>query len=245
MSKPTIVFFLTVIFSAGLFFRSAQAPILISAAAIFSLLCLLVDFLLYRKELRHFFDLTFLLYPLFWITASLGIMALIPDGFWRVIFALLLAMGFWKLQLELGPFVSSPALDNLFFLSVMGIFLAVWAVDFYFTPGWWIILTSVFLLAWLFFWTSFFATDAGVNAKLVYSMILAFLLTQVTWAMLFLPFHFFTMSLILSGVFYVFWHIVRFYLQKTLTREKIIFYVAFAAGVEILALLTTAWLPKI
>lgn len=244
MSKSAIAFFLTVIFAGGLFFLPAQGPALIATVGVFTLLCLLVDSLLYRKQLSRFSDFTFLCYPLFWIAASLGLAALMPDGFWQVITALLLAMGFWKLQLELSPFASSSVLDNIFFFSVFGIFLAVWAADFYFTPGWWVILASVFALGWLFFWTAFFVTDASARAKLVYSSVLAFLLMQVSWAMLFLPLHFFSLSLVLSGVFYVFWHITRFHLQKTLTREKTIFYIVFASGVEVLAFLTTAWLPK-
>lgn len=244
MSKPTLSFFLSAILAACLIFASSSARTLAYFLAGFAGLCVLLDYSLYRRQLVRFSDMTFLLYGVFWIAASFGFMALAPGAFWRVIFGLLLVFGFWRLHWELKPLGQSHILDNLFFLSVFGIYLSVWAANFYFTPAWWLVMSAMAVFSGLFFWTGLSATEARFFSKVLYSLLLAFVLAQLVWAMLFWPVHFLPAAIVLSVVFYCLWMLSRFHLQNVLTREKIIFYTVFGAAVEVVTLIMTAWLPK-
>ncbi|MCL5435977.1 MAG: hypothetical protein M1275_02760 [Patescibacteria group bacterium] len=245
MSKPTLSFFLSAIFAAFLIFASSSGRTLAYYLLGFAVLCALLDYFLYRRQLTSFSGLTFLLYGVLWIAASFGFMALASGAFWRVVFALLLAFGFWRLHWELQPFGYSHVLDNLFFISVFGIYLSVWAANFYFTPAWWLVMCAVFVCSWLFFWTGLHSAEAPFRSKILYCLLLAFVLTELAWAMLFLPVHFLPAAIVFSVVFYCLWMLSRFHLQKNLSREKIIFYTAFGAAVVIVTLIATAWTPKL
>jgi hypothetical protein len=185
------------------------------------------------------------LYEIFWIAASFGVIALAPAGFWRVVIACLLAFGFWRLHWELRPFAQSHALDNLFFLSVFGIYLSVWAVNFYFTPAWWLIMSACAVCSGLFFWMGLDIVESSLRSKLLYSLALAMVFAQLAWTMLFWPVHFLPAALVMSVVFYCLWMLSRFYLQKLLTREKIIFYSVFGSLVAFVVLIATMWVPKV
>ena len=201
------------------------------------------NYFVHRKSVTRFWDFTFLLLPTFWIGASAGIIFLQNSRFWEIVFIYFFGIIFLKLQLNLQPKTNSIFLENIFFFSAFGIFLGIWALDFFFTPAWWLIMALVFTSSLLLFWTGIFNTHAQLNEKIIYTLFLAFMLTQISWALLFWPLHFVSMAVVTSVLFYLAWTVVRLHFLGSLNRQRIVYHSTFALLILLITLSTAVWLP--
>ena len=191
-------------------------------------------------------DLTFLLISTLWILAAASTVAALGSAFWIMIAAAVFLLGFVRLQLDISPSSAlSPMTEIQFFLSVTGIYLGVWAIDFYFSPGWWIIMLLIFALSYLFFRTALHFTSASSRQKSLYSLILAFVFVEIGWVMLFWPLHYFPTTLVFSGFFYIAWITAKLHFLKVLNRQKLIVHAVFILAMQALVLLTAVWLPQV
>lgn len=60
-----------------------------------------------------------------------------------------------------------------------------------------------------------------------YSFLLAFIMLELTWAMIFLPINHLTFGAIVLAVFYSYWNIIQIYLRNKLTRRIFLSFLAF------------------
>jgi len=72
-----------------------------------------------------------------------------------------------------------------------------------------------------------------------FSFLLALVMVELVWVMIFLPINYLTFGAIILIIFYSYWDIVRRYLRNELTRRNFLFAVAFAT-VAILMILSTS-----
>lgn len=203
----------------------------------------IVNWIFHHKKFATALDGTLLILPVLWVFAAASVVALSPNFYWRVLVILMGSLGLLILEVKLRPKAPIQFLDNQFFLSVIGLYLSIWAIDFYFTPGWWIIMILIFFSSAIFFWVGFYDTPVGFKIKATYSLLLAVVFMEIGWALLYWPLHYFATTLVLSSIFYLTWIIVRFQLSRLLTREKIIFHSVFSTTVLIMILIFTSWMP--
>lgn len=209
-----------------------------------AIVSVVANFFFYRNQLRKPADVASLFLPAFWIFSVTAVVFLLPTPFWRFAFIVCCAFILITLELNLKSSNKHFFIENLFFISATGIFLGIWALDYYYTPGWWIIMSLIFVACFILLWMGFSVAVHEARGKLLYSLFLSFLLTQASWAILFWPLHYVTDTLVFSGLFYLLWMLARFFLSGSLGAKKIIFYSVFAGIVEFFALITALWLPR-
>ena len=209
-------------------------------------LAAIVNYFSNYLQVARLADLIFLLIPTFWIVAAASLVAVLGSAFWIMITAVVFLLGFVRLQLEISPSAAlSPMTEIQFFFSVVGIYLGVWAIDFYFSPGWWIVMLLIFVLSYLFFRTVLHFTSASSRQKSLYSLLLAFVFAELGWVMLFWPLHYLPTTLVFSGFFYIAWITSKLHFLKVLNRQKLIVHVVFILVMQVLVLLSAVWLPQV
>lgn len=202
-----------------------------------------INFFVHGKGIHRVEEFTFLLFPVLWIGASTVVIFLQNTKFWEIVFVYVLGIVFFRLQLNLRERTNSVFLENIFFLSSFGIFLGIWAIDFFFTPAWWLIMALVFVFSVILFWTGIFNTHADLKEKIIYSLLLAFALTEISWALLFWPLHFVSIAIVISVIFYLAWTITRLHFLGLLNKKKIAYYSGFSFLIIFVTLSTAVWLP--
>lgn len=243
MLKRLPALILCAVFFAVLWPTSPSLELRVLMVAALAMITFTVYFWLNRLDIRQPRDVTFLLLPVFWIAASAVAVWLQGEMVFRFLILIIALTLFLRLQLQLRSRGTTLFMDNLFFVSAIGIYLGIWAVDFFLSPGWWIIMGSVFISSLLFFWVGFFYTPAGTAENLLYSSVLALMLTEIAWAMLFWPLHYITVTGVFAGIYYLMWELTRAHLRGSLTRQKIWFHASFVILMDVLILVTALWLP--
>ena len=202
-----------------------------------------INYFVHRAGKNRLEEFTFLLLPVLWVSASTVVIFLQNTKFWEIIFVYLLGIIFFRLQLRLQARTNSVFLENIFFLSAFGIFLGIWAIDFFFTPAWWLIMALMFVFSVILFWMGIFNTHAERREKVIYTLFLAFALTEISWALLFWPLHFVSMAIVAAVIFYLAWTMARLHFLGLLNRKKIIYHSGFSVLILLVTLSTAVWLP--
>jgi hypothetical protein len=206
------------------------------------LLATAANLMIFRNSFRKGMEITILLLPIFWLGSGSFLISLIGWTTVQTLIILFWTVGFFLIELWLDE-MSLQLFEGAYFISATGIFLGVWAADFYFSPGWWMIMALVFLFSFLLFALGFRAVPVSQSEKLLYALILALVMTEVSWTMLYWPLHFYPLTVAFVGVFYLTWMFTRLSLSRVLTIKKIIFHLVLFGIMELLALATAAWLP--
>lgn len=202
-----------------------------------------INFLVYRRVIRRWADVTFFLLPALWIVGSSAAVLLVSTPAQSAIFGVLGAAVLVRLQLELAPQKSSPFLDGVFLLSAAGIYAAIWAADYYFSPGWWLAMVAGFVATLILLWYGFLPAPSPARERFFFSIAISALMAEVFWALLYLPVHFLSLTAISATIFYALWLLSLFYLSGSLKRPIVVFHLVFAGALLILVLATARWLP--
>ena len=237
--------FLAIIFVALFNMQSLVLWQLLTGVGGLIMITTIVNYFLHRKGIHRIENYTFLLLPVIWISASAIFIFLQNVRFWEIVFAYALGIIFFRLQLSLQARVNSVFSENVFFLSAFGIFLGIWAINFFFTPGWWIIMALVFLFSVILIWIGIFNTHAERKERITYTLFLSLGLTEISWALLFWPLHYLSMAIVISAIFYLAWTMTRLHFLGMLNFKKIAYHSGFIALILIITLSTAAWLPLI
>lgn len=204
-----------------------------------------VNLALHLSGLQRKSDSTFLLLPLFFIFASLAAVTVLPRGYLRIMVLALSAVVFFGAELRLRPRIASQLFfDNVFLLSTFGIFLGIWAGEFFLTPAWWIIIGALFLSSLILFWYGFYPSPLPNFEKFVYSLISALILAQAGWALLLLPLHYLTVAVVFTSFFFLIWELTRFHIRGSLTRQKVIFHLVIVGLLVMASFYGAKWLPN-
>ncbi len=177
---------------------------------------------------------------LIFLAALTSIYFVLPDGFWRGAF-LIASTG-------LIYFVESRLLvasEQIVFLqaliSFFGLSLVIFALNFYFLPKNTITLVLLLLSAFAVSRASFDYIAVEAGKKNFYSLFIAFAVLELSWGLIFLPFYYSALAIIIFNIFYVLWVVIYHHLFNNLSRQKISFHVVFSAILVILTLVSTPW----
>ncbi|MEK7653566.1 MAG: hypothetical protein AAB358_03735 [Patescibacteria group bacterium] len=106
---------------------------------------------------------------------------------------------------------------------------------------WWLILVG-FIGAFVFCFNRFLVLNIDKKINLLYSLIIAAILAELSWALLILPVSFFVSSLIMAVAYYLFSSLSALKFQEKLMRLTVLKYSVFALIVLILVLATAVWI---
>ncbi len=178
--------------------------------------------------------------PFFFFASMIGLYFVIPNNLFRGLF-LIFAVGFIYF-LEARLLVASEQV--IFFetlISYFGLSIAIFGSNFYLLPKNFVTLLLLGLITFMISRASFDYVPQQNRQKNLFSWFLAFCMLETSWALVFLPFHFTALAVILFNVFYVLWIIIYYHLFHNLNAKKISFHVIFSAILIFLILISTPW----
>ena len=217
-----------------LLFGTSRFPLFFGLS---TLVLIIAAFVFNYKRLN--FSWPHLLLPITYLTAVAFIAGLITDSSFRTVFLVAASAVFYVLEIRLGR--ESHLLQNLFLLSVFGIYLGLFAMEFYLrVPIYWL-LPLVFAVSYLFAIQGF--AGFTLPAKKYFHLLTALITTEAAWGLTFWPTHFFVNALVLFCLFYILWLFAFSAFFGKLSRAKIYWQLALVAIVLIVTLSTAAWRP--
>jgi hypothetical protein len=212
---------------------------LLAASVIYSAIFLAYNYW-YLKS-KSFYTFWSWLRPFFFLCTLLGLFLVVPSA--------TLSSGLYLIIATLFLFIVELYLINaseqkVFFetlFSYFGLALTIFAFNFYFVPS-----NSLTLV--LLFFTSYLVTRASLDyvpvpnpTKNFYAWLLALIMLEVAWSLIYLPLTFVTLSVIIFNIFYGFWIVIYHQLYHNLSLKKIVFHLVFALFIIIIAFLSTPW----
>ncbi len=217
-----------------LLFGTRSYPYFFAAATI---LLIVATFAFNYKRLN--FTWPHLLLPTTYLAATGSVFALIPDPNLRIVFLLIVSVIFYYLEIKLGR--ESHLLQNLFLLSVFGIYLGLFAFQFYLHVQIYFLLPLIFAVSYIFAVQGF--AGFGLPSKKYFHFLTALVVTEAAWGLTFWPTHFFVDALVLFCLFYILWLFAFSAFFGKLSRAKIYWQLTLVALVLIVTLSTAAWRP--
>lgn len=123
------------------------------------------------------------------------------------------------------------------------IFTLIWSLNFFFTPNLPVVLILTFILGLALFWDAFYAAGRAGTESLVLAMLCSLILTEVAWALQFLPVHYLTSAAVMFAVFYGIFMTSVLKWQGILSRKKVYFQSSIVVFILLVSLLSSAWRP--
>lgn len=180
-----------------------------------------------------------LMLPVIYLLACGSVFVLLTDPGFRIFFLILASIIFYMLEVRLGR--ESHFLQNIFLLSVFGLYFGMFGFQFYLNLKIWWIVPIAFVLSYLLSIQGF--AGFSLPSKRYFHLLIAMIATEITWALSFWPTHFFVNTVILFCTFYLLWLFSFSAFFGKLTRQKVYWQLTLIAIVLILTLTTTAWRP--
>ncbi len=205
--------------------------------AVSTLVLIFAAFALNFKRLN--FTWPHLLLPTIYILAVTAIFIVISNPTIRIGFLIVASAAFYFLEVKLGR--ESHFLQNAYLLTVFGLYLGAFAVQYYYhLSGFWI-LPVVFLETYLFAVQGL--AGFTLPAKKYFYILIALICTQAALGLTLWPTHFFVNTVVLFCLFYLMWLFAFSAFFGKLSRQKIYWQASLVAVVLILTLATAAWRP--
>lgn len=180
-----------------------------------------------------------LLLPVIYLLAVGSVFSVLISPTFRLIFLILASLVFYILEMKLGK--ESHFLQNIYLLSVFGIYLGLFAVQFYFNLKVWWVVPMVFLTTYFFAIQGF--AGFSLPSKRFFYFLIALVVAESALGLTFWPTYFFVDSVVLFCIFYLLWLFAFSAFFGKLTRQKIYWQLTLVAIVLILTLSTAAWRP--
>lgn len=179
--------------------------------------------------------------PALFLCGWFGLFLITPNEFLRGLFLLVGLPIVFLFELFLGS-GGEHLLFNEVLLTVFALYMAITAGSWYFINiHGAVYLLAVFIATALVCRSSFESMPQSVYAKWTGSLIIALFLTELFWALAFLPLHYSALGIMLFNIFYFCWALYYYYLFNTLTPKKIQFHIGLAAFITFSVLLVTPW----
>ncbi|MBX4187150.1 MAG: hypothetical protein KW802_02750 [Candidatus Doudnabacteria bacterium] len=180
-----------------------------------------------------------LMLPLIYLLSAGSVFAIISSPQERVVFLLLASITFYLLEIKLGK--ESHFLQNIYLLSTFALYLALFALQFYFNLRVWYVVPIAFVITYLLSIQGF--AGFSLPSKKYFHLLMAMVAGEATWGLSFWPTHYFVNAVILFCFFYVLWLFSFSAFFGKLTRQKVYWQLTLVAIVLILTLSTAAWRP--
>ncbi len=194
----------------------------------------------YYLKKNSFFTFWSWIRPALFFASLTAIYLVIPGVFIKGLFLIFSVAIIYLFELKIA--VASEQL--LFFETLIAYFgscLGIFAVNFYLLPKTSLILLGIGLSTFFISRCSFEYISQTEQKRNFYSWFLALCAIELSWALLFLPFHFTALAIILFNIFYVLWIIIYYYLLNNLNSQKITFHMILASIIIFLTLVSTPW----
>ncbi len=117
----------------------------------------------------------------------------------------------------------------------------IWALNFFFTPPWWTLMTLTLGIFFLMFLQVFSETGQRPPHLWLWSLLGALIMVEIFWTVLFLPVYFLTAAVLSFAAFYLIYVVTLFHFSGRLTKKKIYFQTGIILLVLIMSLLSSAW----
>jgi hypothetical protein len=180
-----------------------------------------------------------LLLPTIYLLGVGSVFAVLANSSFRLIFLIFACLLFYVLEMKLGH--ESHFLQNVYLLSVFAVYLGLFAVQFYFNLKVWWIIPLVFGSTYLLAIQGF--AGFSLPAKRYFYLLVAVVISEAAWGLLFWPTHFFVDSVVLFCIFYLLWLFSFSAFFGRLTRQKVYWQLSLVVFVLAVTLGTAAWRP--
>ncbi|OGE76344.1 MAG: hypothetical protein A3C85_00925 [Candidatus Doudnabacteria bacterium RIFCSPHIGHO2_02_FULL_48_21] len=205
-------------------------------------LILLLQLRLLRRTTANREDLLWLVMPFIFLVGTFGTVAATSAGI-GIFFALFAGYLFYFYHRHF-PSPIPLYIEQTF--TLYGAFLLavfLWSLNFFFTPPWWI--TSLLMCAGFFplFWQAFYKMGQQGSEAALYALVMALVMMEVAWTVLFWPVHFFTSAVMSFSAFYLIYMLAMFYFKGRLNRRKVYFQVSLISIVVLVTLASSSWQP--
>lgn len=239
------IFFLAVLFAVNLWASANYEKYASWFGIIFSLALVAVSRIIVKRW-------KFVVLPIVLVPGSVFLLSLIDSESQARIFIFLSSVVFyltilagWRLR-QYEKDETAKAMYNVATVTALFFWYAAslgWYLNIA-APAWGLML--VFAVVTFFVsLVSFFVNQVEQSKRLIYSVFLALLVSQVIWVQNFWPFGYLTTSAITLIIYYVSWSIILNYFLKKTTFRAVLFDVVFLLGSTTLLLLSTKWYPAI
>lgn len=126
-------------------------------------------------------------------------------------------------------------------LCAIGALLGAAAAEFYFKAGSTLLTLMVFSFELVLCLATYAFIPQSSKVRLLSSLVVALLATELYTATLFLPFHYTVLGFLTFLGFYVLWLLTYYWQFGVLTKRRVQFYLVTALALAVLVLLATPW----
>lgn len=130
------------------------------------------------------------------------------------------------------------------YVNLVTFFILFSALIYYFiflNFAWWGVLLIGFAAAWIMLFNRFMVNDCPKQQSILFAVVLALILTEITAALMFWPVSFYVFAMLMAAAYYLMSSLSVWHLKKVLNREILIRYLIFTFLVIGLTLGTAAW----
>jgi hypothetical protein len=108
-----------------------------------------------------------------------------------------------------------------------------------------ILMLAYFLVTFLISLAYFFLIQDNKKTVLIYSLILALIMSELIWTMNFWPFGYLTTGIIALILYYILWDLIRSHFLNILSKKRVVINLFFFFLLIVSILITSKWLPII
>lgn len=192
-----------------------------------------------RKHSKKRSDLSWVIMPVLFAAGLFGTMA--ATNTLGMLFAVL-AVYILYFYFSYFPSGIPQYIEQTFvLLGTFMLVVAVWSLNFFFSPPWWLVTLLFFGVSFLIFWQMFYKMGQMEKNLTLGALIGGLIMAEVSWALLFWPVYFFTAALVSFSLFYVCYILSGLYFEGRLTSRKVYFQLALVLLVLFATLASTAW----
>jgi hypothetical protein len=194
----------------------------------------------------------FSIIPFFLALSCIGLLYLVSLNLEEQIFIILSSLIYYlglygtnrlglyaKDQTALAMLVAALTVTIFFsFSSFYGIYLN-------FLVPTYVLMLAYFLVTFLISLAYFFLIQNDKKMVLIYSLILALIMSELIWTMNFWPFGYLTTGIIALILYYILWDLIRSHFLNILSKKRVVINLLFFFLLIISVLITSKWLPTI
>jgi len=190
--------------------------------------------------------------PFFFVLSCVGLLYLFSLNLEEQIF-IFLSFGIYYLGLyginRLGLYAKDQTalamLATIIITTVFFSFSSFYGIYLNFLVPIYVLMLVYFLVTFLTSLTYFFLIQNNKKTVLIYSLILALIMSELIWTMNFWPFGYLTTGIIALILYYILWNLIRSHFLNILNRKKVVVNLIFLSLLIAFMLMTSKWLPII
>ncbi len=182
-----------------------------------------------------------LLLPMLFLLAVGSGFVVITSPTLRMVFLSAASVAFYFVELNLGH--ESHFLQNIFLLSSFGLYLGIFALQFYLHLGTKTIVSSVFILTYILTIQGF--AGFSLPIKKYFYFLIALALAEAAWGLILWPTHYVVNTVVIFCMFYLLWIFSFSAFFGKLSWKKIYLQLALVVFVLAVTLSSAAWMPLV